>query len=286
MAEKIRFLFLAANPVDASYRLRLDEEIREIRKEIRTSPYSDLFEICSEWAVRPKDLQDALVIYKPHIVHLSGHATKAKGIMLEDDSGKICPMSVQAFVDLIRILRGNIRIVFLNLCYTERHVDLLSDLIDYTIGIKTKIGDKGAIVFSSSFYKGLALGLSVRTAFELAVNQLELRRIQFSTSPLLRMREGMTDSESILVSPYQDATTQSPTKSLRDRLDSKVIGSLLDPTRDGKLGTTKKDKTKKAKKRKEKRGHFTKNKDNELHSIIKEMSSDIKKLLEILTRQK
>jgi hypothetical protein len=255
MAEKIRLLFLAANPVDTSYRLRLDEEIREISREMRASPGGYLFEICCEWAVRPNDLQEALVIYRPHIVHLSGHATRSKGIMLEDDSGKICPISVEALVDLFRILRGNIRIVFLNLCYTERHIELLSEMIDYTLGIRTKIEDKGAIIFSSSFYKGLALGLSVKTSFELAINQLMLRHIRFSKSPLLRVREGVNESESFVALSNQSTTTPILTGFIKSHLGSEITATALEATRDAEFDSPSQKKEKKFKKdKKKKRG--------------------------------
>jgi hypothetical protein len=283
MSEKIRVLFLAANPIDTSYRLRLDEEMREITREIRSSPYSYLFEIHSEWAVRPKDLQEALVLYRPHIIHLSGHATRAKGIMLEDESGKLCPISVQAFVDLFRVLRGSTRLVFLNLCYTERHIRQLSELIDYTIGIKTKIGDKGAIIFSASFYKGLALGLPVKTAFELAINHLMLRNMRFSTSPLLMVRDGINESESLLTESEQGATFPFLTDYMRGDSDNRVLPLSLEPVRGLELKSVRKDKKKNHKKDKKKR-RVKKKKIEEsgmtqIAELLEEIRFDIKQVL-------
>ncbi len=84
MSKKIKLLFIAANPTDVS-RLRQDEELHEISKSIRMSGSSNSINLISEWAVRPADLQDALLRYRPHIVHISAHSGKEGGIWLERD---------------------------------------------------------------------------------------------------------------------------------------------------------------------------------------------------------
>jgi hypothetical protein len=205
MDEKVRLLFLGANPLGVGYRLRLDKEVREITRGIRSGRNSDLFDVRSEWAVRPGDLFDALAAHDPHIVHISGHATRTRGMVLEADSGRACTIDAQALVGLLGMFKCSIRLVFFNLCHTERHVALCSQLIDYAVGITSKIGDEGAIIFSSSFYKGLALGLSVKSAFDFAMNQMALQRVRFSRSPILRMREGITEPASLLVTARRPA---------------------------------------------------------------------------------
>jgi hypothetical protein len=80
---KVKVLFLAANPVAttrswldeehrdmvaspvAMSRLRLDEEFREIAAKIRTSEYRDSLELIPRLAVRPDDLQQALLEVRP-----------------------------------------------------------------------------------------------------------------------------------------------------------------------------------------------------------------------------
>ena len=60
MDEKIRVLFLAANPINAG-RLRLDEEAREIQQKLASGTYRETFELISQFATRPNDLQLALL---------------------------------------------------------------------------------------------------------------------------------------------------------------------------------------------------------------------------------
>ena len=83
--EKIRVLFLAASPKVSP--LSLDEEIREITAKIRAADYRDSLEVISRWAVRPDDLQQALLEHQPHILHFSGHGTTSEELVLIDDKG-------------------------------------------------------------------------------------------------------------------------------------------------------------------------------------------------------
>ena len=73
--EKIRLLFLAASP-DVSP-LSPDKEHREITAKIRAAEYRDSLEVISRWAVRPDDIQQALLEIRPHVLHFSGHGTKS-----------------------------------------------------------------------------------------------------------------------------------------------------------------------------------------------------------------
>src|ERR1051325_3531985 len=131
MTKKIRILFLAANPVD-SRRFLLDEEFREISEKIQIGTGRDSFELVSEWAVRPSDLQKALLRCRPHIVHFSGRGNEAEGIILEDNRRKSKPVDKQAIANLFKILKDNVLIVVLNGCYAKNQATELSEIIDYT----------------------------------------------------------------------------------------------------------------------------------------------------------
>jgi hypothetical protein len=213
MAIKIKILFLAANPVDTKYRLRLDEEFREIRKMLRAGRERDSFELVSEWAVTPDDLQEVLLTHEPHIVHFSGHGSKTEGIALEDKSGNTFLLNKQAFANLLKTLKDNIRIVVLNACYAKDQAEALREIIDFTIGMNKAIGDRAAIVFAAYFYQALAFGRSVQDAFELAKNQLELFKIPESDTPELLIKRGVDASSHLpnAARPDQDDSSDNIT---------------------------------------------------------------------------
>lgn len=94
MKKKTRILILAANPKDST-RLRLDEEIRDIKEGIHRSKFRDQFEIKTWTAVRSKDIRRLMLRYKPEILHFCGQGEK-KGLMSRWIGAKtgICYMPV------------------------------------------------------------------------------------------------------------------------------------------------------------------------------------------------
>jgi nucleoside phosphorylase len=68
-----KILILPANPSNMG-RLRLDEELREIRESLRLSRNRQQPEIISYWVLRPRDLQRTLLDHEPQIIQFSGGA--------------------------------------------------------------------------------------------------------------------------------------------------------------------------------------------------------------------
>jgi tetratricopeptide (TPR) repeat protein len=194
----VKILFLAANPVDGATRLRVDEEIREISHKIRSSSLRDQIELVSEWAVRGRDLAAALLRHQPDIVHFSGYGSPTSGIRLEDDAGNSQAVSRKALSNLFRILKDNIRVVVLNACYAKAQAQALTRTIDFTIGMNAAMDNSASIIFAAHLYQSLAFGRSVKEAFELAVNQLDLEGIAGAQVPKLLVRKGADPSQSRL----------------------------------------------------------------------------------------
>lgn len=197
---KIRVLFLAANPEDTKP-LALDEEIREIEAKVRASEYRDSLDLIQKWAVRPDDLQQALLQHKPHIVHFSGHGTASSQIVLKDAHGKARPVSEKALVGLFTTLKDNVRVVVLNACYSKSQAEAVTQVIDCVIGMSDAIGDAAAIKFAAAFYRAIGFDRSVKDAFDLGVNALQLDAIPGEDVPQLLIRKGVDPAEIHLLSP-------------------------------------------------------------------------------------
>lgn len=201
MKERIKILVLAANPADTSP-MRLGAEVREIGKMLRISRYPDAFDLQSEWAVRPEDLQEALLNHEPHIVHFASHSNR-RGILLEGDDGNTKLIKKELLAEMFRLLRDNIRIVVLNSCYSRLQIEALTTTIDFTIGMNKPIGESAARVFASTFYGRLAFGRSIQNAFELAKNQVHMKGLRYHGEPELLAKEGCDPSQVYLVNkPY------------------------------------------------------------------------------------
>ena len=190
--KQVKVLFLAANP-NSSSRLALDEEARAIEEKVRDAKHRDLVTMRTRWAVRPEDLQPALLEDEPTVVHFSGHGGGAIGIVLHaPDQAKERLVAADALADLFRVLKDGIRVVVLNACYSGVQAQAIVEEIDFVVGMSDSIGDEAARVFAAAFYRGLAFGRSVRTAFDLGLNELKLMGLsEDKVIPQLLVRSGV-----------------------------------------------------------------------------------------------
>ena len=87
----------------------------------------------------------------------------------------------------------------LNACFSEVQAKAIVEQIDFVVGMGDSIGDEAARVFSAAFYRGLAFGRTIRSAFELGINELRLAGLGAEDStPQLLVRQG-ADADAALV---------------------------------------------------------------------------------------
>lgn len=196
----MRITFLAANPL-SSDRLALDEEARSIDEKVRDAKHRDLVTFRTRWAVRPEDLQRALLEDEPVVVHFSGHGGGSIGIVLHSqDQGAEHLVAEDALVDLFRVLKDEIRVVVLNACYSEVQAQAIVREIDFVVGMSDSVADDAARMFAAAFYRGLAFGRSVQTAFDLGINELRLLGLgDEDYIPKLLVRPGVDASATKLI---------------------------------------------------------------------------------------
>jgi hypothetical protein len=221
--EKVKVLFLASNPLEQS-RLALDEEARIITAQLRSADHRDAIELISAWAVRRDDLQQLLLQHKPQILHFSGHGTRCtpaevtppsppmsgrdmnvsgKGrvvqLVLIGEGGQAEPMSEAALIHLFRVLKDNLRLVFLSACHSQSLAKALADVIPYTIGLSGAIADDAAIAFATAFYRALGFGRNLQEAFDLGTNALMNLQIPGDQGPRLYSRKDVLDPSKVVL---------------------------------------------------------------------------------------
>ena len=193
-------LLFAANPKGTA-RLALDEEVREIETKIRAAEHRDTLKLISKWAVRPDDLLQALNQYNARIVHFSGHGSPSDEIILTNDQGEAKPVSKAALSSLFKTLRGDVRLVILNACFSQTQAEAIAEHIDCTIGMSKAIGDKAAIKFAASVYRAIGFGKSVQDAFDQGITAILLEGIPEENTPQLLCRKGVDPKSVQLLHP-------------------------------------------------------------------------------------
>ncbi|MBD2450701.1 CHAT domain-containing protein [Nostoc sp. FACHB-152] len=182
-----RILFLAADPSDAS-RLRLGQELRDIRERLQLSALRDAFILETLTSVRPRDISQAFLDFKPNIVHFSGHGTEAGELCFENNLGEVQPVTPQALAALFELVSHEVNCVVMNACYSELQAQAIAKHISFVVGMNKAIGDQAAITFAVGFYKALCAGESPERAFQFARVELQLENIPEELTPVLHQK--------------------------------------------------------------------------------------------------
>ncbi len=176
MASPQTILFLGANPQDTG-RLRLDQELRDITAGLERSQQRDQFNLKQRWAVRPRDIQRAMLDERPQIVHFSGHGEGEAGLVFEDEIGNSKLVDGAALAGLFELFADQLHCVVLNGCYSEVQAKAIGQHIPYVIGMNQAIGDRAALAFSVGFYDALGAGRDIEFAFKLGCAAISLEGI-------------------------------------------------------------------------------------------------------------
>jgi hypothetical protein len=198
-------LFLAANP-KGTPPLRLDQELRDISEGLQRAQKRDRFNLEQRSAVRPRDIQRAMLDLIPQIIHFSGHGAGEAGLVFEDEIGNAKMVDGDALAALFELFADNLNCVVLNGCYSEVQAQAISQHIPYVIGMNKAIGDKAAITFAVGFYDALGAGRDVKFAFKLGCASIRLEGIAEYLTPVL-IEKPTAAGDAVRVNPTSQPIT-------------------------------------------------------------------------------
>ena len=228
---KLKILFMSANP---SKDLNLDEEIRDVRMAIQSYAKHDV-EMIHQPAVRLEDMINLLNSEQPHILHFAGHGYAESGelYMIDDDTkkDKIIPYeSLSLLFDSVK--EGNLKLVFLNSCYSKVQADAILESIDYVIGMNDEIADDSAKIFSTQFYSSFVAGVSLVNSFKQAKAKVTEKYPSQKNIPELLTRSDDVEDFSIvdIVGEEKEKTTREEKKPEGRKVEAKTYIETLNNT--------------------------------------------------------
>jgi hypothetical protein len=189
--QSFRILFLSANPADTT-QLKLDTEFVEIQKRIQNSTENKKLELFIDTHVTLDKLHNAVQKYRPNIFHFSGHGFGTgelkeesrsvekppilSGLIIEDERGNRKILSQSALDGLFELIakESKVELVLLNACYSAEQATTIKKYVQNVIGMTESISDRAAIVFSTGFYRALANGKDIETAYKYGINSIEI----------------------------------------------------------------------------------------------------------------
>ncbi|MEO0516107.1 MAG: CHAT domain-containing protein [Cyanobacteria bacterium P01_A01_bin.116] len=165
-------LLLAANPQNAS-RLKLDEEMRDIREGLQRTRHRNDFKFVTRWVARPRDFRREMLANTPQIVHFIAHG-KSEGLAFEDVSGNIRLISSNALSTLFKLVSNHVECVVLSGCYSKIQAEEIAQSVPYVIGSKPSVDNRSEIEFAVAFYEALGNGESIEFAYESGLVAMQL----------------------------------------------------------------------------------------------------------------
>ncbi len=171
MANNKPVVFLAfANDRDdqVGYLRNLPEETRRLRDVLRPAEQAGLCQLVIRSNCTADDIfkvfQDPEIRDRVAIFHYGGHANGYQ-LLLESASGNAAAADAGGLAAFLAQQRG-LQLVFLNGCSTQQQTQgLLEANVASAISTSRSIDDEVATDFSSRFYRGLAGGANIRTAY-------------------------------------------------------------------------------------------------------------------------
>ncbi len=212
----IKILFLASDPTDSN-RLRLGQELRDVREKLQLAKQRDTFSLESRESVRPRDISQAIFDVDPQIVHFSGHGTNSGELCFEDLSGKVQFVKPDALASLFELVAKQVKCVILNACYSAVQAEAIANHIPFVIGMNKAIGDEAAIAFAVGFYKALGAGRSFEEAYKFGCVELKLEGITEDLTPVLHTNKQL----------YNENNLIDISQSFQDNSSSTVIFTLV-----------------------------------------------------------
>ena len=183
-------LFLAANPKNNG-RQRIDQELRDITEGLQRAQKRDRFNLQQRWAVRPRDIQRAMLDLAPQIIHFSGSGEQ--GLVFEDDIGNSKPVDEAALAALFELFADQIACVVLNGCYAEAQAKAIAQHIPYVIGMNPAISAEAAIAFAIGFYDALGADRPIEFAYKLGCSAIRMEGMAEHLAPVL-LKQSTTEA--------------------------------------------------------------------------------------------
>ena len=151
------------------YLRNLGKECEQLEELLRPLEESGLIELDVLHNATAETLAARLGEYdgRTALLHYGGHATSL-ALLLEDESGQPVDVSAEDLAALLG-LQKELKLVFLNGCLTDGHIELLLEAgIAAVIGTTAAVPDDTALAFAREFYSQLARGYPIERAYQAA----------------------------------------------------------------------------------------------------------------------
>lgn len=146
-----------------------DVELRQIRNAV-ASRCPDKISLREIPAAKIEDVIQALLKQpRPAVLHYAGHGSEDDGLILPDMLGHPARVSKLTLAGMLSVLRGTVKLVFMNSCHSAVEAETIVQEVGILIGMSRAVRNGTALEFAKQFYLAVGeKGASVKEAFCMA----------------------------------------------------------------------------------------------------------------------
>lgn len=176
-------------------RRQLGAEARDLQETMRLAKRREMFRVETCVASRPEDLTQAILDYRPRIIHFSGHGLEEGALYFENAAEGAKLVEPESLGAVFRIIGAEVDCVLLDSSFSEREATEIAEHVERVIRMSCGIRDDAGRIFTVGFYKALGVGRSIEEAFEFGKAEVSLEARDHRGAPVLLMSsQGSHDS--------------------------------------------------------------------------------------------
>jgi hypothetical protein len=137
---------------------------------------------------------DILLNQKPHIFHFSGKQDGGD-IRITDEKNNITSISDVELAGFLASFGDNIKLAIIDTCYSYNCAKSISEMVDFSIGVKSLIHVGDADKFYKTFYNALCTGHSIQDAVGQATSSLIFKKTPIQEIPVLCCKNNIDPSK-------------------------------------------------------------------------------------------
>ncbi|MCY0986770.1 CHAT domain-containing protein [Nannocystis sp. ILAH1] len=176
--------------------LELAREAGHIEDELGLGQVRERFSLVWGWSVTAEQTFDLIADHNPALLHFAGHGGADGTMLVVGAGGSTSRLRYDALARLLGALRRPPRCVVLNACFSGLATAVLTERVDAVVGMREKISDDAARVFSRSLYRAIGKGKDLQESFGIARAALSSLSPPEDHRPQLSCRAGV-DAASI-----------------------------------------------------------------------------------------
>ncbi|MBO3463092.1 NACHT domain-containing protein [Aetokthonos hydrillicola Thurmond2011] len=195
------------------------EKIKERIDKTEQANRQNSFKLIIKNPVISVDIYQVIGEERPEIVHIFCEGNQDGSLVLKDDKGNDQPVSPEDLAEIFKSYTNYVNCVLLNSSFSLKAAKLISQHINYTIGIKESVDNEATIAFSQGFYRVLEFENSnnqdvvIQRAFDEGSRILTLKRKEQEKNPIIVLKKrSQTKYYKGLINKYQRYQTEGLSK--------------------------------------------------------------------------